>query len=330
MLLRSPFITLLLAAVLRSAHGAPAADGPLMLERKIPLGAVQGRIDHLSVDLARQRLFVAELGNGSLGVIDLQEGKLLDRIESLKEPQGVSYDPGSDTVYVASAGDGTLRRYAGADFASLGATNLGDDADNVRLDAQTGQIVVGYGDGALALVDAASGKKNGDIALAAHPESFRIEADGRRILVNVPKAHEVAVVDRDAGKQVASWKVDGRENFPMALDEADGRLLIVDRKPPELQVFDTGSGERVARLATCGDADDVFWDAKRQRVYVSCGEGFLDVVQRQGDAYGDLVRIPTAAGARTALFVPELDRLFVAVRASSREKAAIWVFRPAS
>ena len=314
----------------RSAHGAPAADSPLMLERKIPLGAVQGRIDHLSVDLARQRLFVAELGNGSLGVIDLQQGKLLHRIESLKEPQGVSYDPGSDTLYVASAGDGTLRRYAGADFASLGATNLGDDADNVRLDAKTGQIVVGYGDGALALVDAASGKKNGDIVLAAHPESFRIEADGRRIFVNVPKAREVAVVDRDAGKQVASWKVDGRENFPMALDEAGGRLLIVDRNPPELLVFDTGSGERVARLATCGDADDVFWDAKRQRVYVSCGEGFLDVVQRQGDAYGNLVRIPTAAGARTALFVPELDRLFVAVRASNREKAAIWVFRPAS
>ena len=116
----------------------------------------------------------------------------------------------------------------------------------------------------------------------------------------------------------------------MALDEAGGRLLIVDRNPPELLVFDTGSGERVARLATCGDADDVFWDAKRQRVYVSCGEGFLDVVQRQGDAYGNPVRIPTASGARTALFVPELDRLFVAVRASNREKAAIWVFRPAS
>ena len=205
-------------------------------------------------------------------------------------PRGSAAEPNgrlrSDRVDVASAGDGTLRRYAGADFASLGVTNLGDDADNVRLDAKTGQVVVGYGDGALALVDAASGKKNGDIVLAAHPELFRIEADGRRIFVNVPKAHEVAVVDRDAGKQVASWKVDGRENFPMALDEAGGRLLIVDRNPPELLVFDTGSGERVARLATCGDADDVFWDAKRQRVYVSCGEGFLDVVQRQGTPTG--------------------------------------------
>lgn len=330
MLVRPSFATLLLAALLLPADGARAADSPLLLERKIPLGAVQGRIDHLSIDLARQRLFVAELGNGSLGIVDLKQDTLLDRIGNLKEPQGVNNDPGSDTMYVASAGDGTLRRYAGGDFAPLSVTRLGDDADNVRFDPKTGQIVVGYGDGALALVDAVSGVWQGDIALRAHPESFRIEPDSRRIFVNVPKAREVAVADRDAGKQVASWKVDGRENFPMALDEADGRLLIADRDPPELLVFDTGSGERVARLGTCGDADDVSWDAKRQRVYVSCGEGFLDVVQRQGDAYGDLVRIPTASGARTALFVPELDRLFVAVRASKREKAAIWVFRPAS
>ena len=115
----------------------------------------------------------------------------------------------------------------------------------------------------------------------------------------------------------------------MALDEAGARLLVVDRDPPELLAFDTRSGEVAARLATCGDADDVFLDAKRQRVYVSCGEGFVAVVPRQGDAYADPVRVATAAGARTALFVPELDRLFVAVRASGGEKAAIWVFRPA-
>ena len=45
------------------------------------------------VDLARQRLFVAELGNGSLGVVDLAQGKVLHRIDGLKEPQGVTYAP---------------------------------------------------------------------------------------------------------------------------------------------------------------------------------------------------------------------------------------------
>ncbi|MFL5331819.1 MAG: YncE family protein [Geminicoccaceae bacterium] len=321
---------LLLAAILLAPDQARAADGPLSLESKIPLGAVRGRIDHLAVDLARQRLFVAELGNGSLGVVDLAQGKVVHRIEGLKEPQGVGYAPESDTVYVASAGDGTLKRYAGADLSLLGVTELGDDADNVRLDPRTGEVVVGYGGGAIALIDGATGAKESGMALSAHPESFRLETGGHRVFVNVPDAHEVAVLDRDAGRQVASWPVKGRGNFPMALDEAGGRLLIVDRDPPELLAFDTGSGEPVARLPACGDADDVFFDAKRKRVYVSCGEGFVGVVPRHGDAFGDPVRIATAAGARTALFVPEFDRLFVAVRGSGGEKAAIWVFRPES
>ena len=203
---------------------------------------MRGRIDHLAIDLARHRLFVAELGNGSLGMVDLEHGAVLQRIGGLAEPQGVAYLPATDTVYLASGGDGSLRRFKGDDLAPLGVTELGDDADNVRVDARNGRVVVGYGDGALALIDAASGAKIGKIALAGHPESFQLEASGSRIFVNVPAARQVAVVDRDAGRQVATWKsavgnvlkglFEGQGNFPMALDEAHGRLLVVDRNPP--------------------------------------------------------------------------------------------------
>jgi hypothetical protein len=84
----------------------------------------------------------------------------------------------------------------------------------------------------------------------------------------------------------------------------------------------------IASLEICGDADDVFVDAKRRRVYVSCGEGYIDVLDSERSAYRRIARIATVAGARTSLFVPELDRLMLAVRASSGEPAAIWVFRP--
>jgi hypothetical protein len=190
-------------------------------------------------------------------------------------------------------------------------------------------VVVGYGDGALALVDAASGKPMAEIRLPGHPESFQLERGGPRVFVNVPDAHQITVVDRSTGKQVASWGLaDAQANFPMALDEADGRLLTVYREPPLLAVFDPSSGTPVARLSACGDTDDVFIDAKRQRVYLSCGEGFLDVIQRHGDTYEELARIPTISGARTALFVPDRDRLYLAVRASGGEGAAVWAFRP--
>jgi hypothetical protein len=190
--------------------------------------------------------------------------------------------------------------------------------------------VVGYGDGALALIDAASGKPITEIRLPGHPESFRLERGGPRIFVNVPDAHQITVVDRSTGKQVASWGLaDAQANFPMALDEAGRRLVIGYRDPALLAVFDTVSGAPVARLPACGDTDDVFLDAKRQRVYLSCGAGFVDVIQRRGDSYEELARIPTIPGARTALFVPERDRLYLAVRASGGDAAAVWVFRPA-
>jgi sugar lactone lactonase YvrE len=307
-----------------------ATADALALESKIPLGEVAGRIDHLAIDLARRHLFIAELGNNSVGVVDLGDGKLLHRIFGLKEPQGVGYVAGIDTLYVANAGDGTVYRYRGADFEAQGSVRLGDDADNIRVDSRMNRVVVGYGSGALAMLNAASGAKTGDIRLPGHPESFQLEPTGMRMFVNVPDAQQIAVVDRTAAKQVAKWGLpDASANFPMALDETGKRLAAVYRKPALLAVFDTRNGAVVTRLPTCGDADDVFFDAKRQRIYVSCGDGALDVVQRQGGTYQELGRVPTVSGARTSLFVPELDRLFVAVRASGTERPALWVFRPA-
>src|SRR5918996_686547 len=294
---------LILVALIGLA-GPPAggATPPLGLEPKIPPGEVPGRLRHLANRLARNRLFIAELGNNSLGVLDLAAGKLLRRIGELDEPQGVAYEAATDTVYVADGGDGLVHRFAGAELTPLHPIQLGADADNVRLDPEAGRVVVGYGDGALAFVETASGKLMTEIRLAGHPESFQLERGGPRIFVNVPDAHQITVVDRSSGRQVAKWGLaDAQANFPMALDDADGRLAVVYRKPALLAVFDTRSGAPVARLPVCGDADDVFFDAKRQRVYLSCGAGFLDVIQQRGETYEELARIPTVAGARTAL-----------------------------
>jgi YVTN family beta-propeller protein len=320
---------LVLGTVLLPAAGSAQTSGPpLVLERKIPLGEVSGRIDHLGVDLKRQRLFVAELGNNSLGVVDLAASKVLRTIGGMSEPQGVAYVPFADSIYVANGGDGSVRILRAEDLAPAGRIELGNDADNVRVDAARQRVLVGYGKGALAVIDPTSRGKAKDIRLKAHPEGFQIDETGARVFVNVPDAGGVEVVDLGTGGGRA-WLMPGlRSNFPMAIDGEGHRVLAVFRNPPTLVALSIEDGQLAAKTETCGDADDVFVDAKRHRVYMSCGDGMVDVFDQTEAGFRRLAQLPTVLGARTSLFVPGLDRLFVAVRARSGEPAAIWVFRP--
>ncbi|HEY2781484.1 MAG TPA: glutaminyl-peptide cyclotransferase [Steroidobacteraceae bacterium] len=314
-----------------AAQESTPSDGNLLtlqLEAKIPLGSVRGRIDHMAIDLARRRLFVAELGNGSVGVVDLNERKVVRRLTGFREPQGIGYVTSSDTVYIASGGDGIVSAFAGADLTAVGRISLGDDADNVRVDQNANRIIVGYGSGALAVLDPATRTKIAHIALKAHPESLQLDRPKGRIFANVPNAHEIAVVDLAAGKQVASWKLPSPgANFPMAIDESAGTVIVVLRNPARLVVLKADDGGTIAQMETCNDSDDVFVDRARKRIYVSCGEGAVDVIATSESKYRRIGRLQTVSGARTSLFVPELDRLFVAARAGA-EPAAIWALRP--
>jgi DNA-binding beta-propeller fold protein YncE len=324
------FLAVLAGIALAEGPMASGAEAPpLQLEDKIPLGDVRGRIDHMAVDLARHRLFVAALGNDSLSVVDLEARRLERNVEGLRKPQGVGYDPGTETLYVANGDDGSVSLFKGADLAPVGQIELGSDADNIRINAKGLRVIVGHGDGALAIIDAASHIKIRSVPLKAHPESFQLDGNTGRIYVNVPNVHAIEVVDSASASTIASWSTADRSaNFAMALDQSRQRILVAFRSPAELGVFSAVDGALIASSPVCGDVDDVFIDPNRNSIYLSCGEGFIDVLTVDESSYRRIGRITTAAGARTALFVPELDRLLLAVPAKAESMAAIWVFRP--
>jgi DNA-binding beta-propeller fold protein YncE len=282
----------------------------------------------LAVDLKRNRLFVAELENDTVAVIDLDAYEVMQVISGLKKPQGLGYHPSTDTLYVANGGDGTMAVFRGDDYQAIARIALGDDADNVRVDTVGNQVFVAYGDGALAVIDPASRTKVADIKLKAHPESFQLDQSTNRIFVNDPANQAIVVVDRVAAKEVASWPTGNSTNFAMALNGKTGHIVVAFRSPAKLGAFSVHDGAPIANVDLCADADDVFVDAKRERVYVSCGDGYLDVFDARENAYRRMNHIATVSGARTSLLVSELDLLFIAARATSSEPAAIWVFRP--
>lgn len=304
-------------------------SGPLQLETKIPLGNVAGRIDHMAIDLERHRLFVAELGNDSVGIVDLNTRKVVHRISGLKEPQGLAYIRMNDSLYVANGGDGSVRVFHGPDYSQTGRIDLGADADNIRVDLPANRILVGFGSGAIAAIDLRENAKSKTFALKVHPESFQLDAASRQLFVNLPNARTIAVLDANTGKEAHTWPLQHGANFSMALDPDRKRVLVAFRNPAKLAAFDWEIGGLASEVDICGDADDLFVDQKLKRVYVTCGAGFIDVLRADDAKYARLARVPTVAGARTGLFVPELDRLLVGVRAGFKEPAAIWVYRTA-
>ncbi len=320
----------LLGALATLIAGSTNAQGtaPLRLVQTIPLPNVEGRIDHLAVDLKGQRLFVAALGNDSVEIVDLRTGTRVRRLTGFHEPQGVVFIESLGKLFVSNGGTGAVNSFDGENLQPLAAVKFSGDADNVRYDAAAGQLYVGYGDGALGIVDAKGEKPVGDVKLARHPESFQLENAGARIFVNVPDASQIAVIDRLTRRVVTSWVLpDARANFPMALDETNHRLFVGFRQPAKVIVFDTESGKVVTSLDCAGDADDLFYDQERKRIYLSGGEGFVDVfTQRDADHYALDTQLPTATGARTALLVPTLGRFFLAVPHRGTQAAEIRVY----
>jgi len=304
---------------------AESSGAELQLKQTIPLPGVEGRIDHLDLDAAGDRLFVCALGNNTADVLDLRKGERVHTISGLGSPQGLVYIAELNRLFVANDKGGICKIYDAKSFQTVGELNFKDDADNVRFDSAAKKIYVGFGSGGIAVVNAADGKQIGSIKLSAHPEAFELEKNGERIFVNVPNSRHVAVIDRKKGEVIATWKTDGAfGNFPMAFDEANHRLFIGCRIPSKLVVLNTESGEVVAKIDISGDPDDVFYDSKRHRIYAICGAGKIDIIeQTDANNYKAVTKIDTADGARTGLFVPERDTLFVAVPHRGSQQAEI-------
>src|SRR5216683_2093184 len=303
----------------------------LLLVQEIPLPNVGGRIDHFTFDAKRKRVIGAALGNNTVEVVDTFAGRDIHSIAGAADPQGVVFVGDLNKLFVANGTDGKLRIYDGGSFKLLNTVDIGEDADNVRYDPAEKRVYVAFGGdevGGIAVIDAASGKRLEDVAkLDAHPESFQIAKSKPVIYANMATKAKVVVIDRNT-HQVTDWPLKAlKANYPMALDEADHRVFVVTRNPARLVVLDSDSGTTVASVPCVNDSDDLYYDAGRKRIYVPGGEGFISVIeQTDADHYQSIAKIATTVGARTGLWYEKRDRFYLAVPASSKQGAALWVY----
>ena len=321
-------LVLVIAGALAFAQ-AQSPDAPMTLTGTIPMPHVQGRIDHFALG-PDGTIFVSALGNNTEEVIDLSGGIIAHTIPGIPKPQGVAYAPEVKKVFVGSD-EGKLYIFDERSFAQLATIDFGDDVDNLRYDGAAKLLYVGYGDGAIAMVDVTTNQRlPKEFKLGAHPESFQLEKSGPNIYVNLPGLKQIASINRQTGA-ITRWPVKEESNFPMALDEASHRLFVASREPPRLLVLDTSSGRVMATLPCAQESDDLYYDSARRRIYVPGGEGFISILQQQdADHYRLLAKVPSELGGRTAGYWGKLlkgfDRFFVAIPARADHGAELLIY----
>jgi hypothetical protein len=306
-----------------------AADS-LELVQTIVLKGKPGKLDHVAFDAKREHLFLANTVNGTLDIVDVKEGKLLKQLPGQTAIQGVAFAADLDKIFVGLGGGGLCNVFAGDNFRPLKTVKFADDSDNVRYDPATHLTFVAHAEKALGVIDAKTFAVSPDIKLPGSAEGFQIETSRPRLYLIVPNPSQLVVIDTEKKSIVTTYPVKmASAGHPVALDEANKRVFVGCRNEPMVVVIDSETGKEIAGVPIPKDVDDLYYDAKRKKLYASCGEGFLTVIrQLSPDKYEVAEKIPTASGAKTSLFDAESNRFFLAVpRQPSQPGPEIRVFK---
>jgi DNA-binding beta-propeller fold protein YncE len=318
------FFILALAAAVCSLVSATAQDKTgLALSKTIPLPEVQGGFNHMSADAEHQRLFVTATTKKTVEVIDLKSGKT-ERSLTGDGPAAALFAPGFNQLYVTRGHNVCI--YDGTSFDLVTTVPLDSSLDELQYDPNAKRLYVGCmtsNKTAIAVISIPDGKRLGEIKLPAKPQGFVTELKGHRIFASTPGLKQITILDREKQTLLAQWPLkDVAGNYPVALDEANHRLFVGCRRPPQLVVLDTTTGKQVATVPISEDTDDLSFDAGHQRVYIACGSGFLDVVQQSGpDTYRSLAQLPTREGARNSCFASDPAAFYLAVPARGSQPA---------
>jgi DNA-binding beta-propeller fold protein YncE len=324
-----------LASVLLCALPAIAQTGaPFVLQKSISLPGVAGKFDHFAIDTAGHRLFAAATGNHSVEVVDLATAKVLQSIGGLGKPHGLAWVEATGSLYVADGSLGELRVYKGTPFSLAGTIKLSDDADDMVYDDEDHLLFVGHGgsDAAnparVAVVDTEHFSLVANLPVATHPEALEIDPQSRHVFANIADSSVVAVIGTDTRAITAQWKLTkAADNVPLAFDGEHNLLFVACRTPGMMIALDAANGKEVASAASAGGADDLFYDPALHRLYLISGEGEVDTYQLDAARILHPLEVThTAAGAKTALFVPAQSLLYVGVPGVGGRAAEIRVY----
>jgi DNA-binding beta-propeller fold protein YncE len=319
-------IIVLLAVVQRAASQEKA---PLKLIETTPLPGFSGDFDHFAADLKGNRLFLAAEDHKTVEVFDLKTGKSMHSITGFGQPHAIVYLPESNKLIVTDGDDfGRVALVSGDNYQLMDTIKLPEGVDGAVFNPMNQYYYVESGgktEHQLNIIDTKNFKHVGDITLPGnHSEAMKIDRAGKKMYVNLTGTSEVGVVDLQTNKLTTRWPIaDAKVQNSMALDEPNNRLFIATRMPPKFLVLDTNTGKVMASLPCAPVNDDMWFDVARKRIYVTGSDTTTVIAQRDADHYEQVAEVPTGFRAKTSLYVPSLNRLYVAVSGKGKPDAKL-------
>lgn len=296
--------------------------------------------DHMALDVGGRRLFATPQAAHAVYVLDLRSGKVLHTIRGIDNPHAVLFRGDRRRLFVSDGG-GSLRIVDSDSYREITSIRLQVDADSIAYDESTGLLYVANGGEAagsdhtlISIIDTVRERRIGDMRVAAGGlEAMIADPASGRLYVNIPDENEIAVIDLAQRTQVATWPATlCRRNEVFALDAGAHRLYVGCNDGDvrgSIVVIDTRTGEPLRRLPIGGWVDSLYYDGARRRLYASTGIGEVFTYEWvSGDTWRALEPVDTAVMARTALYSPELDRLFVMAPHLGWTTAKVLVFEP--
>jgi len=336
--MNSKLASIVSCVVIAAAALVPAAafasEQPLRLLGRTDVPGFEGDFDHFAADVKGNRLFLAGEEKGTLEVFDLKSGKHLKTVQGLEEPHAIHYVPDHNRIIVSNSGDGLTKVLDAKTYEIVDTLKLTPGADVMSYDPSSKSVWIVTGgknaskklpDVTVAVVDPATGKTKGQVKFDTDfTEAIAFEQKGSRAFVNVSGKHYVAVVDKTTHKVLATWPIkEGQNNAPIGLDEENKRLFVVTRKPFKLVVLDTDTGASVASFDAPQRTNELIFDEANRRIYLT-GDDYVAVfAQKSPDQYEEIARVKSEKGAKTAIYIPELNRLYVAVAGKGDVKAGV-------
>jgi DNA-binding beta-propeller fold protein YncE len=322
-------VVLALFLVSISAHAQ--ADPPLRLIHTTFLPGYVGDFEHFAADMKGNRLFLIAEDHKTVEVLDIRTGKRIHTVTGFGQPHAIEYLPGPNSLIVTEGDDesGAVELVSGSSYKILNKIKLPTDVDGgVYNPVNKYYYVESGGQGpeakthVLSIIDTKNFKLIGDITLpGTKSEAMAVDHTGTKLYVNLRGPDEIGVVDLLTGQLVARWPIpEAKNENALVLDEPNHRLFSASHTPPKLFVFDIDTGKVVASLPCAENTDDMSYDPVRKRIYIT-GDGSTSVFEQQdADHYVHVAEVTTGYRAKTSTFVPELNRLYIAV--SSKGKRA--------